>query len=214
MFDRYLLKKSSNIREVCAVTLQRRGVKADWISWFGFGIGMMAVPLLIAHAYYWALLCIVFNRMADLLDGAVARLDGPTDRGAFLDITLDFLFYSAIPLGFALAMPANNALPAAILIYSFIGTGCSFLAFAVIAAKRGMESTAYPSKGFYYLGGLTEGSETVLVLLLMCLFPGWFPLIAYGFSALCCITVVTRVVAGVSLFKNDYGTVKQTGADI
>jgi phosphatidylglycerophosphate synthase len=163
---------------------------------------MIAVPLLITQAYLWAMLCIVLNRVADALDGALARLDGPTDRGAFLDITLDLLFYSAIPLGFALAVPADNALPAAVLIYSFIGTGGSFLAFAVIAAKRGLASTDYPGKGFYYLGGLTEGSETVLVLLLMCLFPKWFPLLAYGFSALCGITVVMRIIAGVSLFKN------------
>lgn len=77
-----------------------------------------------------------------------------------------------------------------------------------------MESTAYPSKGFYYLGGLTEGSETVLVLLLMCLFPRLVSADSVWFSALCCITVVTRVVAGVSLFKNNYGKVKQTGAGI
>ncbi len=202
MFDRYLLETSSKIRQSSARALQRRGIKADWITWLGFGIGMIAVPLLITQAYLWAMLCIVLNRVADALDGALARLDGPRDRGAFLDITLDLLFYSAIPLGFALAVPADNALPAAVLIYSFIGTGGSFLAFAVIAAKRGLASTDYPGKGFYYLGGLTEGSETVLVLLLMCLFPKWFPLLAYGFSALCGITVVMRIIAGVSLFKN------------
>jgi hypothetical protein len=61
----------------------------------------------------------------------------PTDRGAFLDITLDFLFYASIPLAFALADPAANALPAAVLLAAFIGTGSSFLAFAVLAERRG-----------------------------------------------------------------------------
>ena len=53
----------------------------------------------------------------------MARLTAPTDRGAFLDITLDFLFYASIPLAFAVADPAANALPAAVLLAAFIGTG-------------------------------------------------------------------------------------------
>jgi len=114
-----------------------------------------------------------------------------------LDVSLDFLFYASIPLAFALAEPAHNALPAAVLIYSFIGTASTFLAFAVLAAKRGLASTAFPGKGFYYLGGLTESAETMAVFVLMCLMPAWFAALAYGFAALCALTTVTRIVAGI-----------------
>ncbi len=85
--------------------------------------------------YVLGLALLLASRLADGLDGAVARLTQPTDRGAFLDITLDFLFYASIPLAFAIADPAANALPAAVLLAAFIGTGSSFLAFAVLAAQ-------------------------------------------------------------------------------
>lgn len=201
MFDRYLLEKSKNIRQRLAAQLQRLGAQADQITWLGFMLGIGAAFCIMLQAYYWALLLILVNRLADVLDGAIARLNGPTDRGAFLDITLDFIFYAAIPLSFAVADPLNNALPAAFLIYSFIGTGCSFLAFAVIAEKRGLRSTSYPSKGFYYLGGLTESTETVLLFLSMCLFPSIFYWLAYSFAALCCLTTVARVITGITLFS-------------
>ena len=132
----------------------------------------------------------------DGLDGAVARLTQPTDRGAFLDIALDFLFYASIPLAFAVADPAANGLPAAVLLAAFVGTGSSFLAFAVLAERRGLHSTAYPAKGLYYLGGLTEATETLVCFALMCLFPQHFALWAYGFAALCALTTVTRLMAG------------------
>jgi phosphatidylglycerophosphate synthase len=131
----------------------------------------------------------------------VARATTPTDRGGFLDITLDFLFYAAIPLAFALADPAANALPAAVLLASFIGTGSSFLAFAIVAAQRGLTSTALPDKSFYFLGGLTEATETLVAFVAMCLWPSWFPQIAYGFAALCALTTALRIVWGYRRFR-------------
>ena len=86
-----------------------------------------------------ALLLILLNRVADGVDGAIARRLGSTDLGGYLDILCDFIFYAAVPLGFALARPENGA-AAAFLIFSFVGTGSSFLAYAAIAAKRGLES--------------------------------------------------------------------------
>ncbi len=125
---------------------------------------------------------------------------GPTDRGAFLDIALDFLFYALVPVGFALADPAN-ALPAAVLIAAFVGTGSSFLAFAAIAAKRGISAASYPSKGLYYLGGLTEGSETVALFVAMCLWPAAFAVLAYVFAAACALTTLTRWRQGWNTFS-------------
>ena len=148
----------------------------------------------------WALLPLLINRLCDGLDGAVARFGKPSDRGAFLDITLDFLFYAGVPLAFAFCNPERNALAAAVLLAAFIGTGVSFLAYAIMAEKRGDKSTAYPSKSFYYLGGLTEGFETVLCFVLMCLLPQHFVSIAYVYAGLCCVTTCTRMVAGWQAF--------------
>jgi len=203
MFDRALNTLLQRPLKMVATLLLRRGWSADQLTWLGFVLGLTAVPLIAQGHPQWALGAMTLNRLADGLDGALARLTRPTDRGAFLDISLDFLFYASIPLAFALADPAANALPAVVLIYSFIGTAGSFLAFAVLAAKRQVSSVAYPSKGFYYLGGLTESVETMAVFTLMCLAPGWFAVLAYGFAALCGLTTVTRIVAGIRTFTPD-----------
>jgi phosphatidylglycerophosphate synthase len=131
----------------------------------------------------------------------VARLTHATDRGGFLDIALDFLFYASIPLAFALSDPARNALPAAVLLAAFMGTSSSFLAFAAVAAKRGLLSESYPEKSFYFLGSLTEATETLAVFTAMCLWPDYFIELAYAFALLCCFTLLTRLWGGWRAFK-------------
>lgn len=181
--------------------LKARNIQADHLTLAGFGVGLLAVPSLAFGAYGLALLFLALNRLADGLDGTVARLSEPTDRGAFLDIALDFVFYALFPLGFAMADPAVNALPAAVLIAAFVGTGSSFLAFAAIAAKRGESAAAFPTKGIYYLGGLTEGFETIAIFVAMCLFPQAFPILAYGYAAACAVTTLLRWHQGWQAFK-------------
>jgi phosphatidylglycerophosphate synthase len=184
-----------------ASRLHRAGVEANTITLTGFALGMLAA-LLVAFGHFMAgAIAIFVSRALDALDGAVARLAHPTDAGGFLDITLDFLFYASIPLAFALANPLQNALPAAVLLAAFVGTGSSFLAFAALAAKRGMHSTAYPDKSFYFLGGLTEATETLACFAAMCVWPGLFPEFAYGFAMLCAITLTTRIVWGWQAFQ-------------
>lgn len=201
MFDRALNGALQRPLKRVASGLIALGLRADQMTWAGFVLGLTAIPLIALGQPQWAIVSIGLNRLADGLDGAMARLTQPTDLGAFLDISLDFLFYSSIPLAFVLADPGRNGLAGALLIYSFIGTGCTFLAFAVLAAKRGTTSTAYPGKGFYYLGGLTESTETIAVFVLMCLVPEWFGVLALSFAALCALTTITRITAGMTVFK-------------
>jgi len=199
MFDARIQPLQKRLLDRPATWLVTRGIGADQITIVGFAIGLLAVPA-IAFGVYWAgLFFLVINRLADGLDGAVARIAGPTDRGAFLDIALDFVFYAVFPLGFAMANPAN-ALPAAVLIAAFVGTGSSFLAYAAIAAKRGDTADDFPTKGIYYLGGLTEGFETIALFVLMVLWPALFPVLAYLFSAACAVTTLLRWSHGWTAF--------------
>jgi phosphatidylglycerophosphate synthase len=174
--------------------LVRAGLSANQLTLLGFGIGMIAAVLIATEHYGTGAMALLLSRLLDGLDGAVARQTQVTDAGAFLDIALDFLFYASIPLAFALANPARNALAAAVLLAAFIGTGSSFLAFAVLAAKRGLQSTDYPDKSFYFLGGLTEATETLAFLVAMCLWPAQFALLAGCFSLLCLITILSRIL--------------------
>ena len=201
MIDAALLPHLRRLLMPLARGMAARGVRADQVTLAGFALGLMALPALWGGAYTLALAFILLNRLADGLDGEIARLTRPTDRGAFLDIALDFLFYALVPLGFVLADPAQNAVAGAVLIASFIGTGSSFLAFAVIAERRGLTSAAFPKKGIFYLGGLTEGFETIAVFVLMCLFPVAFPVLALIFAAACFLTTALRWWQGWKVFS-------------
>jgi phosphatidylglycerophosphate synthase len=176
-----------------ASVLFRVGFTANQITVAGFSLGIFAAVLIANGAYMMGAAALLTSRLLDALDGAVARMSRATDQGGFLDIALDFLFYASIPLAFAIADPLNNALPAAVLLAAFIGTATSFLAFAAIAAKRGLNSLNYPDKSFYFLGGLTEATETLAFFVAMCFWPEHFDILAYVFSALCAVTIATRL---------------------
>ncbi|MDJ0622495.1 MAG: CDP-alcohol phosphatidyltransferase family protein [Desulfocapsaceae bacterium] len=196
MIDRWAMKMVRQPLGLGAMLLHRRNITATQISVVGFFLGMLTVPLLYMHWYGAALVCILLNRIADGLDGNVARLTTPTDAGGYLDITFDFIFYSAVVFGFALADPVNNGLAAAALIFAFIGTGSSFLAFGIMAERRQISNFRYPNKGFYYLDGIAEGTETLLFLVLFCLFPHHFTILAWIFAVICYLSTLIRLISG------------------
>lgn len=174
MIDAKLLPLQRRLLRPMALGLVTFGVRADQVTITGFLVGIVALPLLASEQYIWTLVFILLNRLLDGIDGELARLTITTDRGAFLDIALDFVFYALIPLGFALANVTENALAAAVLLAAFVGTGSSFLAFSLMAEKRKLHAQKFPSKGLYYLGGLTEGAETIAVFVAFCLWPNLF----------------------------------------
>ncbi|MEO1250013.1 MAG: CDP-alcohol phosphatidyltransferase family protein [Pseudomonadota bacterium] len=179
--------------------LARTGVSANALTWSGFAIGLGAMAALSVQAYWIALALILTNRLFDGLDGALARQLSPTDYGAFLDILLDMLTYSGLVFAFAFGRP-EHALMAAFLITTFVGTGCSFLTFAVLATKRGIETEQRGRKSFYHAAGLAEGTESILFCCAMCLFPQHFALLAGLFATMCLITTVGRIHMARQLF--------------
>ncbi len=176
------------------------GVTANALTFTGLALGLGGAVAIALGQIGWGLALIIANRLLDGLDGAVARARGPSDFGGYCDIVADFAFYVAVPLGFAILSPANT-LPAAVLIASFVLTGVSFLAFAVIAGKRGATTEAHGKKSFFYSTGLAEGTETIAVFIAMCLWPAAFPVIAYGYAGLCALTVIQRSAMAASDFR-------------
>jgi phosphatidylglycerophosphate synthase len=177
-----------------SLRLVRAGISANAMTLGGFAVGLLSLPLLAVGAYGGALVAILINRLADGLDGAIARRRGASDLGGYLDIVCDFMFYGAVVFGFALAAP-DNGLAAAFLLLAFIGTGGSFLAFAAMAARRKIETRSRGPKSLYYLGGLTEGTETIAFFVACCIFPGAFVPLAWTFAAACWITTITRILS-------------------
>lgn len=191
MFDARLRPLIDPPLNAAARWLAARGVSANALTILGLLFGLAAATAISQSAYEQALALILVNRIIDGLDGAVARVRGPSDFGGYLDSLCDFAFYVAVPLGFAIAQPAN-ALPAAVLIASFTVTGVSFLAFAAIAAKRGLETNAHGKKSFFYSTGIAEGAETIAVFVLMCVLPNHFSGIASIYAGVCLLTVLQR----------------------
>jgi phosphatidylglycerophosphate synthase len=178
------------------------GATADRLTLMGCACGLLAA-IAVASDWLWtALALFALNRLLDGLDGSVARLTTPSDRGGLLDIVCDFAIYGAIPLGFALRDPAA-AQAAAILLFAFYVNGASFLGFAIMAAKRGMADGARGPKSLYFTTGLVEGTETILFFVAMMLFPGQFPLLALVFATLCLLTTLARLVLAWRIFAVD-----------
>lgn len=193
MLDRYATALIRPAVGTAARFLTRLGLGANTITALGFALGFIGSGLIAMQSYRAGLALLLLSRVCDALDGAVARQSQATDAGGFLDITLDFVFYASVPLAFAIAQPEANALAAATLLAAFVGTASSFLAFAALAAKRGITNLNYPEKSLYFLGGLTEATETLACFAAMCLWPEHFATLAYGFAALCALTTVTRI---------------------
>ena len=214
MLDKPLQSALTPALRWTARRLLRAGWTADRLTLAGFVVGIGAAGAISQQAYAVGWVLLLLSRLLDGLDGAAARLSQATPRGAFLDISLDFLFYASIPLAFAWADPAHHALPAATLLACFIGTGSSFLAFAAVngppAAQPPARAVPDIPKGLVMLGGLTEATETLIAFSLMCLWPQHMAGVAYGFAALCVITIVTRLWAGWTQLP---GSVAQTTRD-
>jgi phosphatidylglycerophosphate synthase len=200
MFDASLRPHINKPLAVAAKYAVGMGLTANGATALGFAVGMVAAALVAAQLYWVALGVLLISRFLDGLDGAIARQTQLTDLGGYLDITLDFIFYAAMVFAFALADPAANALAAAFLTTSFMAPAATFLAYAIFAQKHGITTDIRGAKSLYYLGGLTEGFETILTLCLMCAFPTWFPVIAVVYGLMCWITGGTRIAVAVQTF--------------
>jgi len=180
--------------------LAKTGISANTVTYLGLVLGLVAALSIALGHPGWALAPLLLSRLMDGLDGAVARVNGRTDFGGYLDITADFLFYGAIPAGFVLADPAGNGTAGAFLLTSFYVNGASLLGYALLAERHGMESTKRGPKSLYFTGGLLEGTETIAFFVALCLWPGWFAPLAWIFGALCFVTAASRLALAHSVF--------------
>jgi phosphatidylglycerophosphate synthase len=183
--------------------LAGRGASADAVTMLGLAAGLAAALSIVLRYDLAALALFGVNRVLDGLDGAVARASRLSDRGGFLDIVVDIAVYGAIPLAFALRDPGAFALPAAVLLLSFYVNGAGFLAFAAVAAKRGLDIAARGIKSIYASAGLMEGTETILFFAAMILVPAWFPVLAYAFAGLTFMSALARVTLAWHVFRDE-----------
>jgi phosphatidylglycerophosphate synthase len=166
------------------------------ITWAGFLFGVIACLFLSLQFGLVALGFLILNRLCDGLDGAVARACGEVSSyGGYLDITLDFFIYAGIPFFAAIGLMSETAfLAVAFLLFSFIGSGISFLGYAIMAEKHAMDDKAHQGKkSFYFARGFMEGTETIIFMVLVCLLPQYFEILCYVFGTLCWVTTAARI---------------------
>lgn len=196
MLDAPLRRLAGPAVERAGEQLARAGVRPLWLTGGGFALGAAACAAVAARRFDLALGLWLANRVLDALDGAVARAVGSTERGAFLDIVADFAVYSGFVAGLAVALPAARLACAALLAaYSLSGT--AFLALSSLLERRGTVSG--DGRSLHFVGGLAEGSETVVVYGLFCLLPVEAAVIAWAFAAAVALTALQRVVLGARL---------------
>ncbi|MCL4674959.1 MAG: CDP-alcohol phosphatidyltransferase family protein [Pararhodobacter sp.] len=176
------------------------GVSANAVTALGLGLGLAAAVCIALGAHGVALALILASRLADGLDGAVARATRPSDVGGYFDIVADFVFYAAVPMGFVWADPAAHGVAGAALLASFYVNGASFLGYAILAEKRRLSTTDRGRKSWYHAGGLLEGTETIAFFVVLCLVPAWFVPLAWVFAALCLVTAFARLATARDLF--------------
>ncbi len=174
-------------------SLAQVGISANAVTLAGMVMGLVAAACIANRLFLIGLAFILASRLADGLDGAVARATSKTDLGGFFDIVADFFFYGAIPLAFAVENPQANAIASAVLLLSFHVNGSTFLGYAILAEKNALETCARGEKNLYFTDGLLEGTETIAFFVALCLWPDLFPPLAYLFAAATFITAAMRV---------------------
>ena len=181
--------------------LAAQGVTANGVTLAGLALGLVAAAIVALGGPGWvALIPLLAGRVADGLDGAVARVRGKTDFGGYLDIVCDFTFYGAIPLAFVLRDPGTNAVLGAYLLFSFYVNAATFLGYAILAEKRGLETRSRGEKSLYFTAGLMEGTETILCFAILAVWPGVFVPVALVFGTLCLLTAAARVALAARTF--------------
>lgn len=178
--------------------LAARGIAPDLLTAAGFVVGAAAAAAAAAALWPVALALWLTSRVFDGLDGAVARVRGATAYGGFLDIMADFTVYGLFVVGVAVAVPSAR-LACVVLLFTYYVNGAAFLAFSSLAERRSL--AVGDERSLRFLGGLTEGTETIVVHSLFCLLPGSAAVIAWVFSGAVAVTAVGRVVSAVRLLR-------------
>ena len=200
MIDAQINKMIKPFLDTLAQKLLTYNIKPNSVTLTGFFFGLLCSYFIIKAMFVYATIFLFLNRFCDGLDGALARLIGETDIGAFYDIILDFLFYFIFPISFIL-LDLKNTYSICFLLLSFVATQTTFLATSWLVEKNKLLISDGQNKSFFYAGGITEGFETIICFFMMLIFYELINYIAYIFGILCWITFINRILLIRELLK-------------
>lgn len=161
------------------------------ITWTGFALAVAAAAAVAAGRPIPGLIFWLLSRVADGLDGVVARVGGRQSAvGGYLDITLDMAAYSLMILAFAHVHPEPALLWQAILV-GYVLAITTTLALSS-AAEQVARTVAAGNRTFQFTRGLAEAGETTAVYALWIVFPSHVALIGWCWCALLLATAIQR----------------------
>lgn len=183
--------------------LDRAGISPMAVTGVGWLVGVAAC-VAVATGHWWIALALwLLNRLLDGLDGPLARRTGATDLGGFLDIVADFSIYGGFVLAVGIERPEAR-IACLVLLLTYYLSGSAFLALSSVLERRGEAQRAVAGndgRSLLFIGGLAEGTETVIAGSLFCLFPQYAEAIAYVFAAAVAVTALQRVGLGIHVLR-------------
>ena len=190
MLDTALRSRLVQPLDRAAAVLAARGVTAGAVTAIGLVVGTGACVAAAFGIWAAALPLWLANRALDGLDGALARLRGPTDLGGLLDFVADFVIYGGFVVGVAIAVPGAR-IACTVLLAAYLLNNVALLSFASLVEKRRLEFG--DERSLRFTPGLTEGTETIAAYSLICLVPARAEFIAWVFAAMVLVTVAQRL---------------------
>jgi phosphatidylglycerophosphate synthase len=191
-----------------AVALDRPWLSPDRLTAAGLVLGLASAGTAAAQLWLPALVLWLVSRLADGLDGPLARHrrargePGDAGAGGFFDITADFVVYGSTVVGVAIGATAGEGagwLPFLAVLLAYYVNGTAFLAFSSIAERAGRRLD--DGRSLSFLGGLAEGTETIVVHSLWLLLPFAAEPIAWGWAAVVGVGAAQRTWAGYRLLR-------------
>lgn len=201
MLDTAARRLTGPVLDRAAKPIASLGVHPTTITAVGWTVGVGACVAVARGAWDIALVLWLLNRALDGLDGAVARRIGPTDLGGFLDIIADFSIYSGFVLAVAIEIPEARLACVALLAAYYL-SGTAFLALSSILERLHLEQHR-DTRSLRFIGGLAEGTETVIAYTLIALLPQHAETIVWIFTAAVILTALQRVAEGIYTLRRD-----------
>ncbi|MDO8732653.1 MAG: CDP-alcohol phosphatidyltransferase family protein [Actinomycetota bacterium] len=180
-----------------AASLDRSWSTPDRITIAGLVMGISAAVSAANARWWFALVLWLASRIADGLDGPLARRRAhgkpPPAAGGFLDIAADFIVYGSFVIGVGIGS-GQSLVPFLFVLLGYYVNGSAFLAFSSIAERTGRQID--DGRSLSFLGGIAEGTETIIVHSLWCLLPSEAGTIAWIWAAIVLVSAAARIVAG------------------
>lgn len=199
MLDATLRPRLDGPLDRMAGRLDSIGIAPNAVTVFGLVLGIGCCVAIGYERWWLALALWIANRVADGLDGPLARRRGATDLGGYLDIIADFAVYGGVLVALGVALPeARMACLVVFLMYYL--SGSSFLAFSSLATKRALEGDG---RSLQFPAGLAEGTETIAAYIVVLTLPEHAEVVLWIWAALVGITLLQRVVVIAQLLQAD-----------